>query len=654
MSLADSLKQYNEIPFLSEHNLVDELKYIFLGTDSQSFRFLKPNIDELSIDIKLDVTALHPNQTGPLKEFIQLALIVKKLNISSSSLSTTTTTTKNNLTPSLVAFHACINESLVNFHHFIDDLYNKHTIQNFISLKYHLNDSFTSFRHIYWLYLKSKSLKSNDFISLLYEYSLFGDTIIKNISLSYFNNVSKPYNYILNTWLLLGELNTGYSNIDNFFIKLSVDNNNNNNDSFNKFIFLNEFVPIFIDSNDAYKIFQIGKTINFLKIYLNDKIWCNDYYIRYKDKPFDLINIQSLYDHVISHLNDLLLFDFQNEILYLNNFLLFNQGDLINSIINNGFKILDQPSSTLSGNQLVNLLQESIDSTSIRFNYIPEIYNRLDARLLNINSNTSLGWDLFTLDFKLSKQVNYLVSNTYKEYLRVFNFLLRISKIKFQLSKSWKNSTCFTMKYKMKNNKNLKIIERKFVIVRHQFISFIDLLFTFITNELLSLNYNSFKNNFKRDSDINLAYNLKNNKLLPFNSQNKYPQIFNLDELREIHDNFILSISRSELFYDKTNSDIPLSQTLSYLLSLFEKFIRISIEFESTLGDLSSLEKLKSHTDSSNFEEYESVLVGKFSKIFKELEVEVDHYENYMLILLDTLKNSKNESLKCFGILIEG
>lgn len=654
MSLATALvsSSHSNAAFLLEKDIIVDLKYLLLGTDSNSFRFNTISTtptSSLRVDIILDLSTILPNQIGYLKEFIQLALVIKKLSIVSSSPKTTTTTT-NTTRPSLQAFYTCISESLLNFQSFLNGLYNTHSLKNLASLRYYLDDSFTSFRHIYWLYLKSTTLNSYEFLSLLHQYTLFGDTLIKEISLDYFQKSYKPYRLIIKDWLLLGNLNEYDSIIEDLFIKLK-DNNS---------IYLQDHIPSFISPEIGFKIYQIGKSINFLKLYMNDKIWCNDFnnsHSHLLSTYLDPTSIESLYDIVINRLDSLLLNQYLSEISYLNKFLLLSQGDLIYSIINNGCSILDEPASNLSSTQLITLLQDSIEYSSISKNYDPSIYNRLDARLLNINSASTLGWDLFTLDFKLSNQMKYLISSTYKEYLRIFNFLFKILKLKNNLSKSWKNSHSIDYKFKSisshnktKTTKKINSYQRKFDLIRHQFISFVDCIFSYISNEILSVNYTNFQNKFHPQNEK--SYNLVNNKLAPFTLKNN--KAFNLDDLKEIHNDYILSISRSEMFYNEKASEMPLSRILYQLLLIIEAFVKLSTEFQSSIDDLSRIQKLIKLDPTSDLHQYQSIILTKIEKLFSKLGTDiVDLFENDLTLFIKILKSSNDESIQCLGLILE-
>lgn len=657
MSLAAALSKYEERAFGAEPGLAHDLRYLLLGTDSSSFKFTTRShngedgsrVGGLGVEITVDAGSVQQNQLGYLKEFVQLALVVKQLSLETAATPTA-------FRPSLQAFYACVGESLLRFQQFLNTLYGSGERQSLVSLRYRLDDWLTSFRHIYWLHLKAKTLPAHEFLSVLHQHSLFGDSLIQQLSAGYYTTAFKPYLRLINSWLLLGVLTETEAVREDFFVKPD--------ETRKDFLYFSELVPSFLRQKTAFRIYQVGKSISFLKLYLDDKQWCNEFYNSTSNEDLTALDdalVLRLYEKVISRLDLLLLESYQAEISYLRKFLLLKQGDLIESVIDNGSALLGEPSSSLSSNQLVTLLQDSIESTSVSRNTPPDVYNRLDARLLNINPASSLGWDLFTLDFKLSPPVDRLISSTYKEYLKVFNFLFKISKLNYQLSKSWKKSHLVDNKLKgsfahnsystsKKWNRKMKIHQRKFDLIRHQFISFISSIYSYISNEILSENYHLFQQNFIPKT--NQVYQLKNNKLLPLDLSDI--QLFNLDELKLIHDSYILPISKSELFYNLNDEKVPLNRILFQLLVTIERFSHLYTEFQSTLADLLRIKHLIAVDSASELNDYQTMLTEKINKISEKLGSDiVDRFENDLTLLINLLKSSSDQSLKCLGQILE-
>lgn len=641
-----------------EAELVQDLRYTLLGADTPALAFSAPvvnigatnnnqnNIVNRNVN-KQDVSALGGSaksikllftfnaqqltnaQLEYLKEFSQLALIVKKLLLVSTDASCQNSHIQ-------TAFYTNVNNTVIEFQQFVNNLYiESDKITNFISLDYHLIDWYTIFRHVYWLHLKSKSLSPNEFLSLLYDYSLFSDSLIHSISQTYFQSLLQIYLGITFKWMLLGEL-TGDAVEESFFILKDKDQPVT-------FTYNPLLVPSFINTSIAEKIFHIGNSIYYLKYYLNDKIWCNRIFNDYSHlQDLNSTDVNTLYDIVLARFDELILSDFKSEVSNLKNFLLFQNGDLINALLINGSHILNESASALWSNQLITVLQDSIDSSSISKNLNPSVFNRIDARLLNLNSSDSKGWDLFTLDFKLLPQVNYIISSDYKEYLKVFNFLFKFVHLKFDLAESWKLSSTLKLSSVLKSRK-LEIYKRKFDLIKHQFTSFINTLFSFIENNILAVNFCQFLDKFNNSN----AINLENNKLLPLNTNHRI--LFNLNSLKSIHKDYIHSISESTLFSS------PINQSLYQLILIITKFNNLINEFQNSISDLNHVVKMIStNTNDEDLTKYQNMINAKLDNMFNILSVEiVNQFEINMDCFIKLLKSSKVQDLLNLALILE-
>lgn len=541
-----------------ESAVVADLRYTLLGSDTNTLAFCSqtPSIgsaNALSVNITFDASLLTDAQLQYLSEFAQLALVAKKL-LQHQQVATTTS-------PTLAAFHASVYSTVLHFHGFINNTYIESPISTFLSLKCHLIDWTATLTHVYRMHLKSATLSPNQFLSLLHEYSLYTDKTIQSVSKLYYDSMLSLYLDITFSWMLQGILSDD-SVHENFFVLQNTQDNTYSFESSN--------VPSFITNNVAEQIFHTGYSIYYLKNILNDKSWCNQIYNEYSQmNQLDANTIFSLYNKVLSHLNELILTDFKAEVSNLNNFLLFKSGDLLNAIIINGSSILNQPSTTLGSNQLIKILQDSIDSSSISTNSQPTIYNRIDARLLNLNSPEASAWDLFTLDFKLLPQIDYLIHSNYKEYLKVFNFLFKFVHLKHKLSNSWKVSSTLKMLPALQSRK-LQIYKRKFDLIKHQFISFINTIFSFICSSILETAFTSFTDSFTTQPLI------QNNKL----SASREQKPLNLHDLKNIHNEYTKKISKSTLFLN------PINSALYQLLRTIDTFTHLHNEFHAAVIDL--------------------------------------------------------------------
>lgn len=587
--------------------VVRDTQYLLLGADSRSFQFKT----EPLLTVSITYTIRSNSELQHVQEIVQLALIIKKLSLQPL------TVFKSDVH---AAFLDNINEIVRCFQTELDEIYTNNKPTSLLEVNCKLTDWSVIFKHIYWLNIRCSTLNASDFLSLLFEYSLHGDTLIADHSLRIFNSCKKNYFDLIQSWVLKGSFDSSCID-DSFFITKEKKFNSSK-------------VPSFITNEFALKVYHIGRAIDFIQNYLHHEEWVNDYYCYYCLEDFNQINVELLYKFVIDHLDESILTDFQNEVSYLNRFLLFNQGDLINAIIEKGTLVLNKQASTLSSYQLIDLLKDSIDICSVSCNVPPDVYNRIDARLLNIDIDTSIGWDLFTLDFKLIPPIQYIVSKSYKEYLRVFNFLLKIKHLRRQLSLSWKKSN-FNYKKSPHSVHNLKNYQRKFNLIRHQFISFIDTIFSYIENEILIVNFIIFQQNLTPT-----RINLRNGKLLPVGDS-----MLNLDDLQRIHNDYILSISRSDLFSNDFN------QILYQLIIIVQRFASLAIEFDQSISDIHQLESLNQSTDLSS---HISSISLKIDKIMKKLNKDiVTHFENCMNLLIQSLRNSSKSSLISLSHILE-
>jgi len=72
----------------------------------------------------------------------------------------------------------------------------------------------------------------------------------------------------------------------------------------------------------------------------------------------------------------------------------------------------------------------------------PDVLRRLDSRMLEL-SHGEIGWDVFTLEYKISPPVDVIVTPYgSKQYLKVFNFLWRVKRVEFALGSVWRR--CMT------------------------------------------------------------------------------------------------------------------------------------------------------------------------------------------------------------------
>lgn len=576
--------------------LVNEFEFVFIGSNSKSFTF-KETDSKLKMSINMDLNLLQYNQIGLLYEFIEFALIVKSLK--------NTVNSKRSNSNTIIAFNNFIKQQLNQFTSYLNKSFQQFNDFGFIKLKSIIYDWEIKLKFIHWLSSRSLILPDYKFLETLTDYKEHGNYLISQLSISAFEISSIPYVNSIKQWIINGTIpeNDGNNGNNQFFIQ---------KDS----ILISENVPVFLKPS-FYKIYQIGSTFNYIKLVLKDYKWCDEFNLKYSQNcdPFNSKLIDEIFNCIINHFNNKVLNSYLNEISNLNKFLLLKQGDLISSIISIGSEALNESTVNLSSYKLIQILQDSIESTSVKINYPSNVYNRLDARLLNIESNGSIGWKLFTLDYHLLDEINVIIGNEYREYLRVFNFLIQIKRIEYQLSKCWVDSNKLN---KFKRSKFQSKLFIKLNILRHQFLSFIHTIYQYILIEIIDESYSKFQNNFKIDP----------NKLIVKNGKIITPSInFTFNDIQLWHKQYIESISRCELF--SSNSILPI--LLREIIEIIDLFCSMNIQFDKSLRQISS---------SVVSEELNDLINERFKWLMSQLNKEiVEKFEDKLNYLIFELKN---------------
>jgi gamma-tubulin complex component 3 len=102
---------------------------------------------------------------------------------------------------------------------------------------------------------------------------------------------------------------------------------------------------------------------------------------------------------------------------------------------------LDRPAGAQYRHTLTAQLEHAIRGSNAQYDS-PEVLRRLDARMLQL-SHGDIGWDCFTLEYKIDAPVDVVVTEWgNRQYLKVFNFLWRIKRVEFAISSTWRK--CMT------------------------------------------------------------------------------------------------------------------------------------------------------------------------------------------------------------------
>lgn len=570
--------------FELELDIVSELEFVLLGSSSKSFSF-KHSSGKLKMEINMDTSLLQFNQIGLLHSFVELALIVKTLQDVVSD---------HQGSHSLVALRTFLKQQLTLFSSYINATFQSHKL-NFLTLNAIVHEWITKLKFLRWVAARAAVLPDHEFLQLLHTYTQHGDMLISDLASQAFSVSSVPYFNAVKSWMMQGKTP------QNFFV--SADST-----------YVPELVPTLLTS--AFKIFQIGQTFLYINNVLRDYEWCASYNNKYATicDPLNEELVDEMFEFIVRHFNHRILRTYLDEISNLNRFLLLKQGDLINSIITIGSHALNDTTTSLSSYTLIQILQDSIQATSVKHNCTPAVYNRLDARLLNVDANGAVAWKLFTLDFHLREEISVLIGREYREYLRVFNFLIQIKRVEHQLSECWVGSNKLN---KFKRNRFQSRLFVKFNVLRHQFLSFIHTVYQYILTEIIEASYSKFLKQF----DVGSRLVIREGKITEPSS------LFTLQDLFEWHKKYIESISRCALF--ASSSALPI--LLREIVEIIDMFCSMNFQFDRSLRQISS---------AAASEEIDILINERFKKLMAQLNVEVvEKFEDKLNYLIYELKN---------------
>lgn len=207
-------------------------------------------------------------------------------------------------------------------------------------------------------------------------------------------------------------------------------------------------IPSIITTEFSEKVFLIGKSLNFIRHSCGDAQWVESYSkesskeLRYGDTATLETWIDEAYKTTMRRLLHLMTNKFHlfEHLQALKSYILLGQGDFIALLMESLAANLDRPAGAQYRHTLTAQLEHAIRGSNAQYDS-PEVLRRLDARMLQL-SHGDIGWDCFTLEYKIDAPVDVVVSDWgNRQYLKVFNFLWRVKRVEFALSSSWRKVT---------------------------------------------------------------------------------------------------------------------------------------------------------------------------------------------------------------------
>lgn len=298
---------------------------------------------------------------------------------------------------------------------------------------------------------ESDKKKGGQIITLIHSFaSSNGDPVVAAFAERLLGSFTRPWYGILRHWIYDGELSDPSLE---FFVREQTDTQDSvrvkGNVWEDQYEIAQDMIPSIISQEFAQKIFLIGKSLNFIRHSCGDSLWVEDYSkaaskeLRYGDTATVEVWIDEAYKTTMKRLMDLMETKFHLfvHLQALRDYILLGKGDFIALLMESLAANLDRPSGAQYRHTLTAQLEHAIRGSNAQYDS-PEVLRRLDARMLQL-SHGDIGWDCFTLDYKIDAPLDVVVTDWgTRQYLKVFNFLWRIKRVEFVLLSTWRQ--CMT------------------------------------------------------------------------------------------------------------------------------------------------------------------------------------------------------------------
>ena len=300
---------------------------------------------------------------------------------------------------------------------------------------------------------ESKMRKGGRLISLIHSFaSSHGDPFVGAFAERLLSHTTRPFYDMLRLWIYDGELSDPHTEF--FVIEQHPKDEHDGRGAAtsvweDKYKLDDAMVPSIITSDFARKVFLIGKSLNFIRYGCGDSAWVEEYSksasreLRYGDTATLETSIDEAYKTTMARLIHLMNTKFKllEHLTALKKYLLLGQGDFVALLMESLASNLDRPANSQYRHTLTAQLEHTIRNSNAQHDG-PDVLRRLDARMLEL-SHGEIGWDVFTLEYKVDAPVDVIVNaHGSKQYLKVFNFLWRVKRVEFALGVTWRR--CMT------------------------------------------------------------------------------------------------------------------------------------------------------------------------------------------------------------------
>ena len=414
-------------------------------------------------------------------------------------------------------------------------------------------------------------------ISQIYSYLVYlGDSIIlKNL----IAGSAGPFYASLTEWVVYGEV---YKKFGEFFVKIE-EKVADDAIWFSRYSIELNNVPTFLDAPVIKDIFEIGKAINFLKVYceeknfslllLRDKIQrfllTGQFFCGFSNSDmeafcesvrqiesinkreyelWDLRQLAPQFALARKVMNAALLdvmktkFHVADHLTAIYKYILLGQGDMINYLMSLLIKELSKPASHIHKHNLLSMLDSSIKASNAQY-HDPALLKNIEIVLFDAKRGET-GWDVFLLDYKIAVPLTCIFSKQIMTvYKKIFNFYWNLKRIEFSQNKDvWRESIQLSHQLGKKYQKVRPYLQKS-LLVNQQITHFISNFHTYITLEVLEAEWK--------------------------NLNAKLEKATSLDELIREHTRFVENIKERSLLAESTSLVLSKVQTIFSLINKF-------------------------------------------------------------------------------------
>ncbi|CAD8184173.1 unnamed protein product [Paramecium octaurelia] len=308
-------------------------------------------------------------------------------------------------------------------------------------------------------------------------------------------------------------------------------------------------VPVVISYDEAYKIYDTGRTINWLRKQCDNRNW----HLKIQPLTINMLQTKEL-SQLINQANkntntqliNLLFGKFKliDHFNIIKQYFLLGNGNFSQLLIETLYKELSKKGHLVYKHTLTGL----VESTLRMSNANQIVLQRLSVKLLEAQKN-DIGWDIFCLDYEFEEPLKTIFNHkTMLNYYKIFNYLWRIKRVEYTLIQSWMQQIKNKCYLNVKSNVN-KALHLSLQIM-NSMIHFIKSFFSYLMLDAIETPWKKFMD------QIN--------------------QIENLDHLIQSHENLLDEIIDKVFLHQKQE------QIQIILLKLFE----ISFRYKQNLEHL--------------------------------------------------------------------